>query len=76
MIIPFMNFHGQCEEAVLYYQNIFKFKDPFFLKFAMAPSVPFTIPADYEDKIMFTEFTDRKSVVEGNIVDVGGGRII
>lgn len=57
MIIPFMNFHGQCEEAVLYYQNIFKFKDPFFLKFAMAPSVPFTIPADYEDKIMFTEFT-------------------
>ena len=33
MIVPFMNFHGQCEAAVLYYQAIFKFEDPFFLKF-------------------------------------------
>lgn len=57
MIVPFMNFHGQCEEAVLYYQSIFKFKDPFFLKYAMASPVPFAIPEDYGHKVMFTEFT-------------------
>lgn len=57
MIVPFMNFHGQCEEAVLYYQKIFNFTDPFFLKYAMVPNVPFAIPDDFGDKIMFTEFT-------------------
>lgn len=57
MIIPFMNFHGQCEEAVLYYQRIFKFNDPFFLRFNKVPNLPYVIPEDYGDKIMFTEFT-------------------
>ena len=57
MIIPFMNFHGQCEEAVLYYQSIFKFNDPFFLKFNKVPNLPYVIPEDYGNKVMFTEFT-------------------
>lgn len=33
MITPFLNFHGQCEEAVLYYQTIFGFEEPRFLRF-------------------------------------------
>lgn len=56
MIVPFMNFHGQCEAAVLYYQTIFKFEDPLFLKFNQVQNVAFTIPEDYGNKVMFTEF--------------------
>ena len=56
MIVPFMNFHGQCEAAVLYYQSIFKFEDPFFLKFNQVRNLAFTIPEDYGNKVMFTEF--------------------
>lgn len=57
MIVPFLNFHGQCEEAVRYYQRIFTFKDPFFLKFDKVSDFPYAIPENYGDKVMFTEFT-------------------
>jgi len=56
MITPFLNFHGQCEEAVRYYQTIFGFEEPRFLKFKMAPNRGFEVSSDFDDKIMFTFF--------------------
>ena len=56
MITPFLNFHGQCEEAVRYYQTIFGFEEPRFLKFKMAPNRGFEVSADFDDKVMFTFF--------------------
>lgn len=62
MIIPFLNFHGRCEEAVTAYSKLFDF-EPRFLKFAMAPDRGFEVPADYGDKVMFTLFK-----VAGNMI--------
>lgn len=56
MITPFLNFHGKCEEAVKYYQTIFAFDEPHFLKFGMATSRGFEVYDDYDDKVMFTFF--------------------
>jgi len=56
MITPFLNFHGKCEEAVRYYQTVFGFEDPKFLKFGMAPLRGFEVYENYDDKVMFTFF--------------------
>ena len=56
MITPFINFHGQCEEAVRYYQTIFGFEEPRFLKFKMAPNRGFDVSSEFNDKVMFTFF--------------------
>lgn len=62
MIIPFLNFHGRCEEAVNYYATLFDFK-PQFLRFSMAPVRGFEVPKAYDDKIMFTMFA-----IAGNMI--------
>lgn len=56
MITPFLNFHGQCEEAVLYYQTIFGFEEPRFLRFKMALNRGFEVPIELNDQVMFTFF--------------------
>ncbi len=55
MIIPFLNFHGRCEEAVTTYAKLFGF-EPRFLKFSMAPDRGFEVSPQELDKVMFTLF--------------------
>jgi len=56
MITPFLNFHGRCEEAIRYYQTIFGFEEPRFLKFKMALNRGYDVPSEFDDKVMFTFF--------------------
>lgn len=55
MIIPFLNFHGRCEEAVSYYGSLFEFT-PQFLRFSMSLDRGFDVPESYGNKIMFSLF--------------------
>lgn len=56
MITPFLNLHGKCEEVVHYYQTVFGFEEPRFLKFNMTPTRGYEVPIEFEDKVMFTFF--------------------
>lgn len=55
MIIPYLCFHGRCEEAVTYYGERFGFK-PELLKFSTVPQRGFEVPQEMNEKIMFTRF--------------------
>ncbi len=56
MIVPFLCFHGQCEEAVRTYAKIFGFEARFLL-FLQAPNRGFDVPEIFNSKVMFTQFT-------------------
>lgn len=56
MIVPFLCFHGQTQEAVRYYQTIFKFEEPRFLLFNQVPQRGFDVPDVLLGGVMFTEF--------------------
>lgn len=56
MIVPFLCFYGKTEEAVKYYQSIFEFEEPQFLKFSQVLNRGFEVSEDLKDGVMFTEF--------------------
>lgn len=56
MIVPFLCFHGQCEEAVTFYAKVFGFEARFLL-FHQAPGRGFDVPESFNSKVMFTQFT-------------------
>jgi uncharacterized glyoxalase superfamily protein PhnB len=49
MIVPFLCFHGQCEEAVSFCAEIFGFEARF-LNFHQVPKRGFSVPAQFSTK--------------------------
>jgi PhnB protein len=56
MIVPFLCFHGRCEEAVAFYAKVFNFEARF-LYFHQVPQRGFEVPETYSNNVMFTQFT-------------------
>lgn len=56
MIVPFLCFHGQCEEAVTFYAKVFGFEARF-LHFNQVPQRGFDVSESFANKVMFTQFT-------------------
>lgn len=56
MIVPFLCFHGRCEEAVSFYAEVFDFEARF-LYFHQVPQRGFEVPEAYSNNVMFTQFS-------------------
>ncbi|NBG87863.1 VOC family protein [Isachenkonia alkalipeptolytica] len=60
----YMNFNGNCKEAVEYYAEIFETTEPEFMTFGEAPEDPlFHLPEDTKDRIMHVGLE-----IEGTVV--------
>lgn len=63
-VIPYLNFNGNCREAVEYYADVFKTEQPKFMTFGETPNPTMPIPDAAKRLIMHTE------------IDIAGTRLM
>lgn len=62
-VIPYVNFYGNCEDALNFYKNIFKASVDIQRYSEMPPSENMPIPEDKQDKIMHAAFQMKDNVI-------------